>query len=316
MRSTLCLLLLAACSDYALHSPTDGSPGGERPASSSMTQVHRVVDSWTLTQSGGVDVLFFGDTSGSMSEELQTLSDEILTFMSRLDHRVGDWQLLAVTGPEGCGLHGVIGAADPDAELLFTEAISTPPGMDLVDEWGLYSISAALQQTGPGDCNEGFLREDALLHVIFVSDEDDNSPGWDAGNSDYWMDYLDQFIAIKGEPDQVLLSGITGPSPNGCEGADPGTGYNDAVLWTGGELLSICDEWSAEVDILADAGLLHQSEFYLSERPISATLTVTINGHVIPAGWTYDADSDSVVFHGGAPRTGDQVEISYRVVDD
>ena len=87
-------------------------------------------------------------------------------------------------------------------------------------------------------------------------------------------------------------------------------------MWTGGELLSICDDWSAEVDILADAGLLHQSEFYLREPPIPATLTVMINGHVIPTGWTYEADVYSVVFHGDAPRTGDQVEISYRVLDD
>ena len=125
MRSTVCLLSLAACSDYSLHSPVEGSAGGERPTHPPMTQAYRVVDSWTLTQTGGVDVLFFGDTSGSMSEELQTLSSEILTFMSRLDYRVGDWQLLAVTGPDGCGIHGVIAAADPEMMVLM------PCGFDL-----------------------------------------------------------------------------------------------------------------------------------------------------------------------------------------
>jgi hypothetical protein len=268
-----------------------------------------------LTQTGGVDVLFFGDTSGSMTEELLTLGDEIITFVDRLDDSIKDWQLLAVTGPEGCGLHGVIGTEDLDFDLLFAEAITSPPGEDLVDEWGLYNTTAALLQTGHGDCNEGFLREESVLHVIYISDEDDNSPGWDMGDPDYWLDYLDTIYAIKGNEDLVVLSAITGPDPAGCLGAEPGTGYNEAVNWTGGELLSICEDWAIDIELLADVGLLHQSEFQLDEEPIVSSIGVQINGQYIPAGWSYVPASQSVVFHQGAPLTGDEVKIHYLVLD-
>jgi len=268
-----------------------------------------------LTQAGGVDVLFFGDTSGSMTEELLTLSDEITVFLDRLDQNVKDWQLLAVTGPEGCGLHGVIDGQDLDPDRLFAEAITTPPGEDLVDEWGLYSATSALLQTGPGDCNEGFLRDSSLLHVIFVSDEDDNSPGWNQGDPEYWQAYLDTMIRIKGEADQVILSAVTGPNPEGCFGAEPGVGYNEAVAWTEGELLSICDDWSNEIGILADAGLLHQAEFILIDTPIESSIGVSVNGDSVPTGWIYEPDSQSVLFTDEAPVTGDHVRVTYYVRD-
>jgi len=40
-------------------------------------------------------------------------------------------------------------------------------------EQGLLAMLAALEKTGPGECNEGFLRDDANLVVVFVSDEED-----------------------------------------------------------------------------------------------------------------------------------------------
>lgn len=45
-------------------------------------------------------------------------------------------------------------------------------------EQGLAAAIRALEETGPGGCNEGFLRPDANLVIIFVSDEEDtdNTP--------------------------------------------------------------------------------------------------------------------------------------------
>jgi len=250
-----------------------------------------------------------------MTQELLTLGDEIITFVARLDISVKDWQLLAVTGPDGCGLHGVIGTEDQDYAQLFSEAITTPPGEDLVDEWGLYNVGSALMQTRQGDCNEGFVRDGAMLHVVFISDEDDNSPGWDGGDPDYWQDYLDIIHSVKGDEDLVVLSAITGPGPIGCWGAEEGTGYNEAVEWTGGEQLSICEDWAADIELLADVGLLHQTDFPLAEKPIIPTIGVEVNGALVVAGWSYESETQSVVFNQGAPRTGDEVEIRYQVLD-
>ena len=40
----------------------------------------------------------------------------------------------------------------------------------------MVTAAAAVSQVGPGDCNDGFIRPEALLHVVVVSDEVDQSP--------------------------------------------------------------------------------------------------------------------------------------------
>ena len=71
-------------------------------------------NTWTVTQGGGMDVVFFGDTSGSMTEELETLGIEIQAFIDRLDDHVEDWQLMAITGPDGCAVNGILHPEDAD----------------------------------------------------------------------------------------------------------------------------------------------------------------------------------------------------------
>ena len=148
---------------------------------------------------------------------------------------------------------------------------------------------------------------------MFISDEDDNSPGWNDSEPDYWLEYVNQIIHIKGREDQVRFSAIIGPVSDGCNGAEPGFGYHEAVTWTGGEQLNICDTWWEEIEILADAGLLHQTEFFLEYPALEASITVEVNHAPVVAGWVYDSQQISV-FSNSSPRTGDLVEINYHAL--
>ena len=81
------------------------------------------------------------------------------------------------------------------------------------------SLSGTL--LGPGGCNEGFLRDDAILVVTFISDdacyEDHLAPA----------DWVDQVVAAKGgDPSAVVVLGIL-----------PGDGCHDSP-----ETLANCDE--------------------------------------------------------------------------
>lgn len=67
----------------------------------------------------------------------------------------------------------------------------------------------------PGGCNEGFVREDALLVVVVITDEDDDHADVDAqGNSGSLgdpADWYEQLIAIKGgDPEAVVVGVLTG----------------------------------------------------------------------------------------------------------
>ena len=73
MRQLSLFFFILGCSDYELHSPYTAAKGGLGPNPEGVeTPRQRALrqHSWTVTQSGGIDVLFFGDTSGSMDEEL------------------------------------------------------------------------------------------------------------------------------------------------------------------------------------------------------------------------------------------------------
>lgn len=291
------LALALGCSEYEAYTDTR----------------EEMIDEYITVEGVRVDVLFVGDTSSSMMRELLDLSDHVSTFTSRLEESASDWQIAAVTGPTGCAVGGYITPETPDWGAAFGEAITTPPGEDSVDEWGLFNAFKAVLQSAPGGCNEGFLRPEAALHVIFLSDEADSSPGYQQGG-DYWRDYVDPILYVKDQREKVHISTITGPVPSGCDGAQPGTGYVDAARYTGGEELSICDEWTGDLGLLADAGVV-QDLFPLAHEPIDpAAIGVEVDGEPRLTGWQYDAAAQGVRFIEDAPGAWAEVHLSYRAI--
>ena len=57
---------------------------------------------------------------------------------------------------------------------------------------------------GPSGCNEGFLRDDAILVVTLISDEDDTQS---AGDPPDWVNSL---VAAKNGQDGVVVLGLIG----------------------------------------------------------------------------------------------------------
>jgi hypothetical protein len=262
---------------------------------------------------GDVDIVVFTDTSESMGDQLATLAENVDILVSRLDEVDADWQLAAVTGPDGCAQQGVLTGDTPGWQDKFATGIQTPPGEDLVDEWGLYDAGQALAAATPGGCNDGFLREDAYLHIVFISDEDDNSPGFDEGDPDYWQPYVDQYVAAKGgDAAKVHLSAVGGPQPIGCSSADFAKGYWEAVEATGGQFLSICDDWEFQIDALADTSVV-QSAFSLEQEPDQDSVRVFVDGLERVDGWVYRDTTNEVVFEAEAPYAGQEVEVNYTV---
>lgn len=266
-------------------------------------------ESWELELGSGVDILFFGDTSGSMTPELQTLGAEVTQFVEELVSYTDDWQLIAVTGPDGCGVGGILDPSMPNYSELFAQGIITPPGEDLVDEWGLYNVQKALEESLPGGCNEGFLRENARLHIIFISDEDDNSPGWDSGDPMYWQEYYNSIASYKSNFEQLMFSGVVGPAPDGCYGVEPGYGYVDLIAETEGEHLSICENWQNDISRLVEATVSYPL-FVLQEIPIESSIRVRVDEEV-QSSWAYKADQNAIFFGDNPPTLGNDVRIVY-----
>lgn len=315
MQFTVLALISAGCHDYGLYRPLSATPGlWEAPDEQPMPQ-HApnlpASQSWHLA-GGEADLLFFGDTSGSMQPELETLGEEAESLVSALETYDIDWQLLAVTGPDGCGNNGVISRDDPDFASRFAAGLTLPPGEDDVDEWGLYNALEAIRMSEPGRCNEGFLRTGATLQVVFISDEDDNSPGWDSGDADYWRDYTDEIRWHHPSDQPVIFSAIAGPDPGGCSGAEPGVGYWQAAEGSGGATLSICERWQEDLELLAQLSAVQQ-EFVLDEQPVPWSIVVWVDGQQRWDDWRYAHENNAVLFERDPPLGGQDVVIEYRV---
>ena len=167
-----------------------------------------------------------------------------------------------------------------------------------------------------GGWNQEFLREDATLELVFVSDEEDSSTA-------QLSFYIDFFKSIKGFANENLFHAhaIVGGS-GGCDGAggsaSDGQRYREVANETGGKFHSICDSnWSQKLQDIGEVAFGLKVQFFLSRPAIPDTVEVTVAGKVCNAGWTFQPDTNSVQFdpnHDCMPQEGEQIEIYYEVI--
>lgn len=265
-------------------------------------------DAYAVPTGGRVDLLVFVDQSVSMNDDQVTLATNAQAFGEGLSTLTDDWHLMVVTADDGCSVSGIITPATPNCAAVIADTVlAGEEGSH--SERGLYVSYLAVQAADAFECNEGFLREDALLHVIYISDESDQSP-------EPWTYYVDALRAMKGAEHLVKMSAVAGDVPSGCStdenSASSGRGYYEAVEATHGGFVSLCSDWSTQIATMAGYGVTRDT-FALSARPDPNTITVLVNGTRRGTGWHYMSDSNSVVFSAGVPVSGDSVDITYVV---
>ena len=267
------------------------------------------------------DIMFAVDHSCSMSDDASAVASNFSSFIGQLSNYSNDWQIMVGFGEQGCNLGGILTPNTPDYVTTFQNSVqcdwSVPEcnpfnfsSSDPYEEALLTTASLSIDNTDPGECNAGFMRADALLHIVLVSDEPDQS------NQD-WQTLADQIIDKKGSAGMVRISAIAGDYPSGCESgsnsADAGTGYWEATNYTNGVFLSICSAWAdpANIELLAEASVLLDT-YPLNTEPVEGTIHVYVNGAEPSSDiWYYDESLNSVVFSQSIPGEGSQVRIEY-----
>lgn len=238
-----------------------------------------------------VDILLVVDDSGSMSDEQQKLSEGFEDFVVFFDVADVDYHIGVVTTDmdtdpgllkEAGGVR-VIDRDTEDAADVFADLVRvgvTGSGY----ERGIDAAQAALSQAMLDGPNAGFFREEALLSVIFVSDEEDGSIGPINAR-------INSLRELKGQRrrDAFNASALVGIDPDTglpdtCgQTGDPGLGavagwrYWDMAHQTGGISASICaDEFT---DIVSRMGLASSrllDRFPLEHRPDLETVELTM----------------------------------------
>ena len=203
-----------------------------------------------------LDIVIAVDPSGSMSEEKMALASEVFGgpngFANALidisegleDYRVGTIDACpnpAIMHTQGVGgqcnfesgERWIVGTpvrapADVISEFecvgdIWEGDIACDRGDDS-DEQPALSLLASLTPPYIENENAGFLREDALLVVIGITDEDEELAGTGGGPNTVAGLY-DGLTAIKGGVNNMVFVGIGGGAPSGC---DPGA-YGSAL---------------------------------------------------------------------------------------
>ena len=160
--------------------------------------------------------------------------------------------------------------------------------------------------------NAGFLRPDAKLAIVAISDEDDQS-----AEPDFLV--LDFLYALKGgkRDDLVSVHAIAGPTTSNCDQAQPGFRYAWMAQQTGGRFQDICArDWAPVLTELGLSIFTLFDEWTLSQSADPSTITVTVDGLAVPedgaSGYSFEASSNTIRFHGPAvPQSGQTVEVSY-----
>lgn len=310
-----------------------------------------------------VDVLFSIDSSGSMSEEVSNVADNVGDFAAGAATWQNDFQLGLIgvcidTRPECWNTGNVQGPGVlhndatsfkqvvKDLDKKANNPIGNDGGCSPDQEAALESAHLALTLprifkddlpcTSDSECQEpykcrtmtdgtkacagwngGFMRDDAALEIILISDEEDQSPATPAF-------YIDFFNSIKGFANQNLMHvhAIVGDKGSGCTSnngdADAGNRYIEVQEATGGVFASICD--SDFSDALTDIGNVAfglKKQFFLTRTADPSTVKLWVNDVECTGGWVYDQPSNSIIFDefgSCMPNAGDEITVWYKTV--
>lgn len=287
MRAWLSMALLGAGCSQELDGGRLGNPYGVKAPAEPLTTPQRL-DRIEQTATPKVDVLWVVDDSCS-AEEQAKLGEHAPQLFAPLLAGAQDWHVGVVsTDVLDADLSGklqcargfrYLDTATVDPIGVFQEAVVLGSGGHF-EEAGLQAAHLALAQPTRAlqTWNRGFLRADAALHVIVLSDQDDSSEPY--LSRDTFVDFLHH---LKRDPKStVTFSSIVGLGPDRCNNATtvayPSPGYIEVTNRVGGVLANICDEdWAPIVDALAAQTLGLRREFFLSDVPVPGTLQVWVD---------------------------------------
>ena len=270
-----------------------------------------------------VDVLWTVDNSSSMGNEQQALADNFPLFGdffvgSGLDYHIGVVTTDIVAPDRDGAMHAVDGYRfidndTPDPIGIFARmAMVGTDGQG--EECGLGGTFHALEEK-VDTANAGFYREDADLHTVIISDEEDQTPASVITPTEF----QDWYQGLKTVDEELTYSSIV--SFEDAPPADRGETYLRLTEEIGGISWDIAEsDWTLVLEQLGIQASGFKTEFYLSHRPVSDTITVVeerTDGTVIPherPAWTWDQSRNSITFQTYVPEALATIVIHYTLL--
>lgn len=292
------LLSVAACNNQNFEKPPEAQEFGQK-----------------ITYNNQVDVLFLIDTKEAMSSVQQSLAAQMPAFVESLNQTGLDYQIAVTTmDMSSNGERGRFLGSPSILNKNTTNLVTVLQNRLYIGDYdwkpmtrGLEAakngLSGANATSGP---NAGFLRPNALLAMIFLSNRNDRSTPID------YNAFFDQLRTPLPYGDRSWVAEFMGVLPDDpfCKTAswgyaEPGMAFINFAKSSGGAYESICDgDMRRALTNVKKRVLEKITVFPLGAKAVLGTIKVIVNGITIPEnandGWTFDAPTNTVRFHGSA----------------
>ncbi len=309
-------------------------------------------DTFVQSAKPQADILLVVDDSGSMNDKQNNLAANFSSFIqyavaANVDYQIGvvttsvdertcpppPFTSLPCADVKGAGimnrLDGGVGPiltpTTPNTATAFAQLVKVGIAGS-GNEQGLETAVMALTPPRIANDNNGFLRTDANLAVVVISDAGDQSP-------QPLSYYENRLLNVKGfnrksmftfsniGPYNRPFAGQAPVAPNNCsyDEYSESARYETLVGSTGGVKAEICTtSWNATLQNLGKTAFGYRTQFYLSTSPDTSggkTITVKVNGQPVASGattWTFDTATNAVTFaSAAAPGPGQPVTVTY-----
>lgn len=330
LTASLTVLSMMACDDdfgFRPNAEPPPTPAARPP------EVVENTDFITQVTTPEVDVIFIVDNSCSMADNQNQLATNFPAFMdffegSGLDYHIGAISTDVINQIEA----GVLQESDGYRYItpLVSDAAAVFDGMARLGssgantERGLDAGYTLLELKKNLEANRGFYRNDAAIHGVAVSDEDDQST---INSTQEWIRWYD---GLKPELDMRSFSSIVSYT------FSPGVTYRAATEAIGGVEFDIDEpSWEVVLERLGIQASGLKREYFLSQQPVVSTIEVSVlrdtgqvqpveirfdqaefddEGVLLSGEWAYELERNSITFQNFIPDPLDVIKVHYTLL--
>jgi len=300
---------------------TDGSTTGGTTGSSTGGTTGVVYESkeeifhQAASSTKKLDIVWIIDNSGSMSDEQQALGSNFSAFIDDFITKDVDFKMGITTTDTSSSTKKGQMVSGSDTKLTSAKAKANETQfksdfMNLVkvgtsgsgNEKGLEASEGFMQKYAAS-----FIRPDAYLAVVVLSDEEDQS-------SKTVAQYTDYLKSFKSEAGLVKVYSIVDVNKTNCCQSGISTGgdrYIAASNNTAGVYSDIRSDFHSSLSAMGDQIINLLDSFALANDPVAGSLKVYVNGS-LSNDYTFDAVSRSIKFDSNhLPPVGAEVKVTY-----
>jgi hypothetical protein len=281
-----------------------------------------------------VDILFVIDNTSSMLQHQKRIAGQLKLLTDSLNSLKMDYRFAVTTTSMGLpsqscpdDTRSLIGQpaylTEKNIGILQDRFLVGKSGCDL--ERGLDAMALVISKSYLESINSDFIRDDALLVVNFISDEEDKSNEFGNSSTDDFIRILNQRKPSFKDGSQGWIANLIGtinPLVT-CDqlGAIPNVGnkYLKLVDYSNGVKSSICNlDMSTSVSNIKSRIIGQLTTYRFQDEPDKATIDVSVGDRRIfedeTNGWTLDIEFNKFIlrFNGNAiPKADEKVRVIY-----